>query len=130
MGPPGGNCPFCPPPADAILWSDGVVIAFADGFPISPGHPLIIPSRHFGTWKEALPEEQAALSAAIAEIQETLRDSHSPDGFNVGFNDGPAAGQTVAHFHIHVIPRYNGDVPDPRGGIRLIIPERAKYWSE
>jgi diadenosine tetraphosphate (Ap4A) HIT family hydrolase len=130
MGSSGDNCPFCPPPADSILWTDGVAIAFSDSFPISPGHTLIIPTRHFGTWKEALPEERSALSRTIATVQEILRNLHSPDGFNVGFNDGPAAGQTVTHFHIHVIPRYNGDVPDPRGGIRLIIPERAKYWSE
>jgi diadenosine tetraphosphate (Ap4A) HIT family hydrolase len=126
----GNNCPFCPPPADSILWTDGVAIAFADGFPISPGHTLIIPTRHVGTWKNALPEERSALSGAIAEVQEILGRLHSPDGFNVGFNDGAAAGQTVAHFHIHVIPRYDGDVPDPRGGIRMILPGKANYWSE
>ena len=82
-----------------------------------------------GSWFDATPEEQAELLQAISIVRERIEASWSPDGYNIGINDGAAAGQTVAHLHLHVIPRYEGDVPDPRGGIRWVIPDRAPYWE-
>ena len=72
---------------------------------------------------------QAELWDAVRRVRDILEDRHSPEGFNIGVNDGRAAGQTIPHAHIHVIPRYKGDVPDPRGGVRWVIPEKAKYWD-
>jgi diadenosine tetraphosphate (Ap4A) HIT family hydrolase len=81
------------------------------------------------TWEEATSEEQRSLTTAVVIAQQEIRKNHRPDGFNVGMNLGPAAGQTVPHLHLHVIPRYLGDVPDPRGGVRWVVPDRADYWS-
>ena len=83
-----------------------------------------------GSWFDATAEERAELLQAISIVRERIEASWSPDGYNIGINDGAAAGQTVAHLHLHVIPRYEGDVPDPRGGIRWVIPDRAPYWEE
>jgi diadenosine tetraphosphate (Ap4A) HIT family hydrolase len=99
-----------------------------DGFPLSPGHALLVPRRHVATWFEALPEEQRELLEAIAAARDAILARHRPDGFNVGMNLGEAAGQTVPHLHLHVIPRYSGDVEDPRGGVRWVLPEKAAYW--
>jgi diadenosine tetraphosphate (Ap4A) HIT family hydrolase len=75
-------------------------------------------------------EEQQSLWALVTAMAARLRDSHHPDGFNVGVNVGTAAGQTIAHVHMHVIPRYSDDVLDPRGGARWVLPEKAAYWPE
>lgn len=124
------TCPFCQSPSGSVFYETSLVQALWDGFPVSPGHALIVPRRHVARWSEATPDERQELTSAIAEVQRIVQDLHHPAGFNVGFNDGPAAGQTVSHLHIHVIPRYEGDVPDPRGGIRLVIPEKARYWEQ
>ena len=105
-------------------------MAFPDGFPVSEGHTLIVPRRHVPSLWDLFANELDDIWKLAAEVRELLAAEHSPDGFNVGVNDGAAAGQTVDHAHLHIIPRYSGDVPDPRGGIRLLIPERARYWSE
>ncbi|MCW1913020.1 HIT family protein [Luteolibacter sp. GHJ8] len=123
-------CPFCHPVADSVLLETSLVRGLWDGFPVSPGHALIVPRRHIARWSDATGAERQELTAAIAEVQRIVQGMHHPAGFNVGFNDGPAAGQTVGHLHIHVIPRYDGDVPDPRGGIRLVIPDKARYWEQ
>ena len=73
-------------------------------------------------------QEQTEVLSTLRSVKDELVDLYAPDGFNVGFNDGPAAGQTVDHCHVHVIPRYLGDVPDPRGGIRWVVPDKAEYW--
>jgi diadenosine tetraphosphate (Ap4A) HIT family hydrolase len=101
-----------------------------DGYPVSNGHALLVPKRHFATWFEADPAEQGALLAGVDRVREAIEGRYKPDGYNIGVNSGPAAGQTVAHLHLHVIPRYKGDVADPRGGIRWVIPGKADYWSE
>lgn len=88
------------------------------------------PRRHIPTWFDATPEEQQELTAAIEIARAAILARHQPDGFNIGMNLGPAAGQTVGHLHLHVIPRYAGDVPDPRGGVRWVVPQRADYWSK
>jgi len=124
------DCPFCKigPERIAFSWSHGHAIW--DGFPVSPGHLLIVPKRHAGTWDDLTAEEKAAVTLATDQAMSLARERHTPDGFNVGFNLGAAAGQTVFHFHLHVIPRYSGDVADPRGGVRHVIPSKANYLSQ
>ncbi|MFG6469278.1 HIT family protein [Roseateles sp. BYS87W] len=123
------NCVFCDLPAGRILGQNEYAVWVRDGFPVSRGHSLVIPRRHLASFFETSGDERTALmtlldtarAAAIAEFQ--------PAGFNIGVNDGVAAGQTVTHLHIHLIPRYAGDVPDPRGGVRWVLPEYADYWT-
>jgi diadenosine tetraphosphate (Ap4A) HIT family hydrolase len=99
-----------------------------DGFPISPGHALIIPRRHIVSLFEATRNERNSLFDLLEQVKLELQEEYKPDGFNIGINDGTAAGQTVMHLHIHLIPRYTGDQPDPRGGVRWIMPDKAPYW--
>ena len=100
-----------------------------DAYPVSPGHSLVIPRRHIGSWFEASEDECTAMLALLEAAKAMIDQEHRPDGYNIGINDGPAAGQTVPHLHVHLIPRFKGDVPDPRGGVRWVIPDRAKYWG-
>jgi len=122
-------CPFCTLPKERITLSNFYGVVIRDGFPISEGHTLIIPHRHIGSFFELGPDERDSLLALLEEAKRRLDKEFQPDGYNIGINDGPSAGQTVPHLHIHLIPRYNGDQEDPRGGVRWIIPEKAKYWS-
>ena len=109
-----------------LLESDiGFVIY--DGFPVSEGHCLVVPHRVYANYFDSTKEEIVGLQALAVEAQKLLREKFSPDGFNVGINCGEAAGQTVPHMHIHVIPRYKGDMDDPRGGVRGVIPSKQKY---
>lgn len=121
-------CPFCSPPLERVFYEGRLVVGIWDGFPLSPGHALLVPRRHIATWFDASPEEQHQLAAAIATVRAAILERHVPDGFNVGMNLGESAGQTVPHLHVHVIPRYAGDVEDPRGGVRWVLPQRAAYW--
>lgn len=121
------TCPFCSVDESRIAFSNESVIAIWDGFPVSQSHLLIIPRRHAPTWPSLSLVEKAAIMAAIDQGQATISERLRPDGFNVGFNENSAAGQTVFHFHLHIIPRYEGDVADPRDGVRHIIPEKANY---
>jgi diadenosine tetraphosphate (Ap4A) HIT family hydrolase len=100
-----------------------------DSYPVSPGHALIVPKEHIPDWFAASPEMQNELSSLIAVTKAEIEKQHQPDGYNVGFNAGAAAGQTISHLHIHVIPRYVGDLEDPRGGVRRVIPDKAMYWE-
>jgi len=109
--------------------SNTLAAAFADGFPLTPGHTLIVPRRHESDFLALSLAEQAAIWALVADVCRHIQARHSPDGYNLGVNIGEAAGQTVGHAHLHVIPRYQGDVADPRGGIRWIIPGKARYWE-
>lgn len=122
-------CPFCTLPADRIVASNELAVVIRDGFPISPGHTLIIPKRHHGSFFEATADERNSMLALLDQARREIATELSPDGFNIGINDGAAAGQTVGHLHIHVIPRYLGDLADPRGGVRWIIPDKADYWT-
>ncbi|GFO56968.1 HIT family protein [Geomonas sp. Red276] len=122
-------CPFCALDPSRIAASNELAVVILDGFPVSPGHTLIIPRRHIASLFEATEEERAALFSLLGEARELLLQERSPNGFNIGINDGVAAGQTVMHLHIHLIPRYLGDMPDPRGGVRWIFPARAAYWK-
>jgi len=122
-------CPFCTLPADRIVAANDLALVVRDGFPISPGHTLVIPKRHFGSFFEATDEERDAMLTLLDQARRHIGGELSPDGFNIGINDGAAAGQTVPHLHVHLIPRYKGDVSDPRGGVRWVIAEKARYWS-
>lgn len=124
------ECPFCTPASGSVFFEDDLVIGLWDAFPVSPGHALLVPRRHVADWFGATEQERSALTEAIAVAAKTIEHIHQPDGYNIGLNGGVAAGQTVFHLHLHVIPRYAGDVPDPRGGIRRVIPAMAEYWKE
>ena len=123
-------CPLCSV-ADGreILSANTYAVAIWDAFPVSPGHALIISRRHVADLFELSAEEQAALWGLLAAVKAVLVTRYAPAGYNVGVNVGAAAGQTVGHVHMHVIPRYGGDAADPRGGIRWVLPERAVYWG-
>lgn len=108
---------------------DELVFAMWDGFPVSPGHALIVPRRHVATWFEATAEEQRCLMNGVTAAKRVIDDKRRPAGYNIGINVGGAAGQTVSHLHVHVIPRYTGDVTDPRGGVRNVIPGKGNYLS-
>lgn len=125
----GSNCPFCQLDAARIAFADDVTLVIRDAFPVSPGHTLIIPRRHVGSFFELTPPERASMFELLTQAKAELDGTLQPDGFNIGINDGAAAGQTVPHLHLHLIPRYRGDTPDPRGGVRWVLPAKAKYWS-
>jgi len=124
------TCPFCTMAPDKIISQNAHTFTVRDTLPVSPGHTLIVPKRHIAGIFEGEPDEVAALWDALQQARTRLLREFSPDGFNIGINDGLAAGQTILHLHIHIIPRYKGDMPDPRGGIRWIFPEKAVYWKD
>ena len=123
------ECPFCSLPQERVISRNQFAMVLRDAYPISPGHTLIVPSRHVGSLFDVSPDERAALMDLLARAKRQLDEEFHPAGYNVGINDGPAAGQTVPHLHIHLIPRYVGDQSDPRGGVRWIFPDKAAYWS-
>lgn len=111
------SCPFCDLEDKSLVYESDLVVALRDGFPVSNGHTLIIPRRHVATYFDANAMEKAALWHVVEEVKHALEEEYEPDGYNIGINTGVAAGQTVMHLHVHVIPRYAGDVDDPRGGV-------------
>jgi diadenosine tetraphosphate (Ap4A) HIT family hydrolase len=122
------DCSFCSLPPDRVISESDYSLTIRDGYPVSLGHTLIIPKRHVASFFELKAIEKAAILQAMDEAKDALDQEYSPDGYNIGINDGEAAGQTVMHLHVHLIPRYKGDTEDPRGGVRWIFPEKAKYW--
>jgi superfamily II DNA or RNA helicase/diadenosine tetraphosphate (Ap4A) HIT family hydrolase len=128
------HCPFCQLDDQRILFRHALglssVVALWDQYPVSTGHLLLIPERHTPTWFDATAQEQQALTSAIEIAKTYIEARHQPHGYNIGINVGPAAGQTVPHLHVHLIPRYSGDTPDPRGGVRHVIPQLANYLAE
>ena len=124
------TCPFCDPDISCIFYDDDpLFLCFWDGFPVSPGHALVIPRRHVATWFAATAQEKESLLKGIEIAKRVIEEQYQPDGFNIGINVGEAAGQTVPHLHVHLIPRYKGDVEDPRGGVRYVIPDKGNYLS-
>ena len=123
------NCPFCTLPAERIIHTSEHGVVIRDGFPVSPGHTLIIPKRHQDSFFNLSAEEKVDLMALLDTAKDQVEKEFKPASYNIGINDGPAAGQTIPHLHIHLISRYTGDVPDPRGGVRWLIPDKANYWS-
>jgi len=123
------GCPFCSVEPERIRLEGEHGLAIRDLFPVSPGHALVIPRRHVGTLYDLDEAEQTALWELTRRLRALLIEEFRPEGFTIGLNEGIAAGQSVPHTHIHVIPRRLGDVPDPTGGIRAIFPFKARYWE-
>lgn len=123
------TCPFCSLPHERIVQENEHALWIYDGYPVSPGHSLIIPKRHVGSFFEVSTEERMGMLALLDQAKAAVDDQYHPDAYNIGINDGAAAGQTVPHLHLHLIPRYSADVADARGGVRWVIPDKADYWS-
>lgn len=123
----GERCPFCELEKGRVFWEGELAFGLWDGYPVNPGHALIIPRRHVASWFEATDEEKGALMAGVEKAKAVIEETLRPDGYNIGVNVGAAAGQTVFHLHVHLIPRYQGDVPNPRGGVRNVIHARGNY---
>lgn len=117
-------------PSAEWIASNEVGFAIFDRFPVTEGHTLIISHRVIATWWDASASEQAGLFDLVDQVKSLLDARFAPDGYNLGLNAGAAAGQTIEHLHIHLIPRRTGDVADPRGGVRYVIPERGNYLTE
>ncbi|WP_432774504.1 HIT family protein [Brevibacillus gelatini] len=120
-------CPFCRTQSLEIILENDKAIAFYDKYPVQQGHLLIVPKRHVATYFAATDEEIMAIHELIKTGKELLDRKYAPDGYNIGVNVGEYGGQTVMHLHIHLIPRYKGDMEDPRGGIRKAIPNLVPY---
>lgn len=128
--PTGASCPFCDLPRARILDERETALALRDAFPVSPGHTLIITKRHVASFFGVTDLERADLLSLLAAARDNLDCQFQPAGYNIGINDGAAAGQTVPHLHLHLIPRYEGDRDDPRGGVRWVLPAKAAYWNK
>ena len=117
--------------SERLLAQDDLFAVVQDKYPVTPGHTLIIARRAATRFEQLTDAEKARLLTWIGWTQRELGStlSPSPEGYNLGVNDGTAAGQTIPQFHFHVIPRYVGDVPDPRGGVRWVIADKARYWQ-
>ena len=122
-------CAFCTLRDERIVLRSSAALAIRDAFPVSRGHTLVIPRRHVASFFELEHEERNELFELLARARDDLDRELQPAGYNVGFNDGAAAGQTVMHVHIHLIPRFEGDTADPRGGVRWLFPDKARYWK-
>ena len=119
------NCPFCEVTEPVI--NGNLIYTRFDKYPVTEGHMLIVPKRHVATFFDATEEEKAEILKVIDVAKSMLDNRYSPDGYNIGINVGETAGQTVMHLHVHLIPRYKGDVEEPRGGVRGVIPNKQKY---
>lgn len=124
-------CPFCDRiAAGNVIAGNDSAAALLDGYPLNPGHCLVVPRRHVADFFDLSRPEQADIWGLVAQLKARLDEERAPAGYNVGINVGAAAGQTVWHAHVHLIPRHAGDVEDPRGGVRWVIPAKAPYWRD
>lgn len=121
------NCIFCEYKKDEYIAENELAFAIYDKFPVNKGHALIIPKRHFESFFEATEEEIKAIYSLLHQVRKTIDKELKPEGYNVGVNVGYHAGQTVMHLHVHLIPRYIGDVENPRGGVRNIKEALIRY---
>lgn len=121
------NCIFCNMETERIVTDNEKAFAIYDIFPVSEGHMLIIPKKHFKDYFEVDQQTRDELWKLVDECKRLVDKKFKPDGYNIGINCGDAAGQTVMHLHIHLIPRYKGDIKNPRGGVRGVIPEKRIY---
>jgi len=119
------SCPFCDS-SDAVISND-LAYARYDKYPVNDGHLLIIPYRHVSDYFDLTPDEKTAIFDLLEQAKQLLDNERKPGGYNIGLNIGETAGQTVWHVHIHLIPRFKGDMEDPTGGVRGVIPEKQKY---
>jgi diadenosine tetraphosphate (Ap4A) HIT family hydrolase len=123
------DCVFCAHlVCNEVLAENELAAGFLAGYPVSPGHVLIVPRRHEADFFCLSEEEQTAMVALVGPVRRQLDTTYGPDAYNLGANIGKAAGQTIPHAHLHVIPRYVGDVEEPRGGVRWVLPATARYW--
>ena len=120
-------CVFCEMDSKRKIYENQNVYVILDGYPVSQGHSLIITKRHVSNYFELTLEEKQAIDQALMHMKKQLYELYHPAGYNIGINNGDAAGQTVMHLHVHLIPRYKGDMENPRGGVRGVIPEKQKY---
>jgi diadenosine tetraphosphate (Ap4A) HIT family hydrolase len=124
------SSPFLDLPQSAHIDGNALAFAVEDRYPVSPGHTLVVPRREVRTWFDATRAEQVAILELVDVVRGKLDGrTPAPEGYNVGFNVGEVAGQTVPHLHVHVIPRYRGDMDDPRGGVRHVIPSKGNYLA-
>jgi len=123
---PNNPCLFCTDPRGVSLKRE-LAYSARDTYAVSPGHAVVIPNRHVASFFELTPEEVTACMDLIREEKKLIDQEFKPDGYNIGVNVGPAAGQSIHHVHIHIIPRYEGDVENPQGGVRHVIPKNAHY---
>lgn len=124
----GVRCPFCNLARRVkIVCESATCVAFLDGYPVSPGHTLIIPKRHVASYFDLTNHEREAMNIMAQYVKQKLDETYHPDGYNIGINVGKAAGQSVFHCHMHIIPRYKGDTPNPKGGVRGVIPDKQGY---
>lgn len=121
------TCPFCHPQDRKRLLESDLSYVIFDAYPVNPGHLLIIPRRHVSDFFDLYQDEVEDLMRLLWRAKEHIAREYHPDGFNVGINVNTAAGQTIPHVHIHLIPRNRGDVEDPTGGVRGVIPWKSKY---
>lgn len=121
------ECLFCNIPRERVVLENDLAFAIFDGFAVSPGHSLIIPKRHVASYFDLTQDEVLAIHDLIPQVKNLIEQDNKPDGYNIGINVGEAAGQSIFHVHVHVIPRYKGDVANPRGGVRGVIPSRQNY---
>jgi diadenosine tetraphosphate (Ap4A) HIT family hydrolase len=121
----GKKCPFCDR-RDAVL-ENALAYARYDKYPVTRGHVLVIPKRHYSSLFESKEDEILAIWSLLCEAKQLLDAQYEPDGYNIGVNWGTFAGQTIMHLHVHLIPRYKGDIDDPTGGVRGVIPAKQKY---
>jgi diadenosine tetraphosphate (Ap4A) HIT family hydrolase len=111
-----------------VIWENDLAFAIRDAFPLSPGHSLVLPKRHVASFWDCTPDEQASLLEGAGWLKEDLDVTfEGVDGWNIGVNVGEAGGQSVFHVHLHVVPRFFGDVEDPTGGVRGAMPGEANY---
>ncbi len=125
MRDPNNPCLFCTP--RGVTRQNELAYCTRDSFPVSPGHSLIIPFRHAADFFDLSAEEMAACMELVVAARKDVDAEFRPDGYNVGVNIGQAAGQSVMHVHVHLIPRYAGDHPSPPRGVRQVIPWKADY---
>lgn len=124
------ECVFCQKPQKEIICENDLAQAFYDRYPVNRGHVLIIPKRHVETFFEATLEELTAINQLVFKVKNILEEKYKPQGYNIGFNVNMAGGQTIFHLHCHLIPRFAGDVENPRGGIRRIKKNLVPYPEE
>lgn len=120
------DCIFCLPDRE-IIWEDKYFIAIYDKYPVSKGHVLLVPREHIPSLFDLPLKTFISSFLALHSIKTILDKLHNPDGYNIGMNLGKAAGQTIDHLHIHIIPRYEKDIEDPTGGVRFVIPHKGNY---